>query len=85
MIVCVCRRVSDRDIEREVHRGCPSFEDLQIDLGVATSCGTCTVCAVQVFEKHVTQARCDGSLRYQAGATGTPVTLHLHREVRPPA
>lgn len=85
MIVCVCRRVSDRDIEREVHRGCSSFEDLQIDLGVAMSCGTCTDCAVQVFERHVTRIRCDGSPRCAASATGATVTLHPHREVRQPA
>lgn len=52
MIVCVCRRVSDRDIEREVRRGCVHFEDLQIDLGVATVCGACTDCALKTFEGH---------------------------------
>ena len=82
MIVCVCRRVSDRDIEREVHRGCPSFEDLQIDLGVATSCGTCTDCAVQVFEAHVLQARCGGSARCPTGSNASPVHVHVNREVR---
>lgn len=52
MIVCVCHRVSDRDIEREVRRGCDRFEDLQIDLGVATACGACTDCAFETFEGH---------------------------------
>ena len=39
MIVCVCHRVSDRDIEREVRHGCTSFEELQDELRVATACG----------------------------------------------
>ena len=39
MIVCVCHRVSDRDIEREVRHGCGSFEELQDELRVATACG----------------------------------------------
>ena len=45
MIVCVCRRVSDRDIHRAVHDGARSFDDVQIDLGVATACGSCLDCA----------------------------------------
>ena len=50
MIVCVCHRVSDRDIAREVRQGCASFEALQDELRVATACGGCTDCAQQVFE-----------------------------------
>ena len=50
MIVCICRRVSDRDIEREVRSGCHSFEGLQGRLGVATGCGTCADHARQAFE-----------------------------------
>lgn len=41
MIVCVCRHISDRDIEHAAHQGCASFEDLQVDLGVAVCCGCC--------------------------------------------
>jgi bacterioferritin-associated ferredoxin len=52
MIICVCHRVSDRDIARAAREGCPSFDDLQIDMGVATSCGKCHECAMQTFERH---------------------------------
>lgn len=44
MIVCVCRRVSDRDILREVRAGL-GFDDIQFALGVATQCGRCEGCA----------------------------------------
>jgi bacterioferritin-associated ferredoxin len=50
MIVCVCQRVSDRDIERHAHNGCTSFDELQMDSGVASCCGRCTDCARSVFE-----------------------------------
>jgi bacterioferritin-associated ferredoxin len=56
MIVCVCHRVSDRDIAREAHAGCTSFEQLQDSLRVATACGACMECAQEVFDG----ARCDG-------------------------
>jgi bacterioferritin-associated ferredoxin len=49
MIVCLCRRVSDRDIARAAHAGCASFEELQARLGVATACGACGDCAREVF------------------------------------
>ena len=50
MIVCVCHRVSDRDIEREVRLGCDSFEELQDELRVATACGRCADCARDTFD-----------------------------------
>ena len=50
MIVCVCHRVSDRDIEREVRHGCGSFEELQDELRVGTACGRCTECAHDAFD-----------------------------------
>ena len=51
MIVCVCHRVSDRDIAIAASSGCPSFEALQDELRVATACGACHECACSVFEE----------------------------------
>ena len=67
MIVCVCHRVSDRDIAREAHSGCPSFDQLQDDLRVGTGCGACVECAQEVFDSAACSGRrCD--IR-QAGVT----------------
>jgi bacterioferritin-associated ferredoxin len=49
MIVCVCRRVSDRQIRQAAADGAHSLECLQFDLGVATQCGRCADCATQVL------------------------------------
>ena len=60
MIVCVCHRVSDRDITREAHSGCPSFDQLQDELRVATGCGACLECAQEVFSSAACSGRrCD--------------------------
>lgn len=56
MIVCICHRVSDRDIEREVREGCASFDVLQSELRVATACGQCGDCARKTFDKALAQA-----------------------------
>ena len=47
MIVCVCRRVSDREIARHAHAGM-SFDEIQFELGVAMQCGRCEGCARDV-------------------------------------
>lgn len=52
MIVCVCLRISDRQITTRALEGCQSFDELQFDTGVATRCGTCRPSAVEVFEQH---------------------------------
>ena len=49
MIVCVCRRVSDREIARHARAGL-SFDEIQFELGVATQCGRCESCARDVVE-----------------------------------
>ena len=56
MIVCICHRVSDRDIARAAQGGCTSFDDLQFELSVATSCGKCHDCARETFHRQAAQA-----------------------------
>jgi bacterioferritin-associated ferredoxin len=56
MIVCICHRVSDRDIARAARDGCASFDDLQLETGIATCCGKCHDCARQTFELHASAA-----------------------------
>lgn len=51
MIVCLCHRVSDRDIHRVVGEGVTNFELLQDVTRVASNCGCCLECAQMVFEE----------------------------------
>jgi bacterioferritin-associated ferredoxin len=51
MIVCLCHRVSDRDIRAAVADGVSCFEQLQDDTRTASSCGSCHDCAREVFEQ----------------------------------
>ena len=47
MIVCICRRISDKDIARLARAGM-GFDEIQFELGVATQCGQCEGCARDV-------------------------------------
>ncbi len=55
MIVCLCHRVSDRDIRRAVAEGTHNFEVLQDDTRVASACGACHDCAREVFDEALAQ------------------------------
>jgi bacterioferritin-associated ferredoxin len=75
MIVCVCHRVSDRDIEREVRHGCHTFEELQDELRVGTGCGRCLECARDTFD--VARAcRADAAVA-APGAHPVPQEIHI--------
>ncbi len=58
MIVCLCHRISDRDIHREVSAGTQCFEVLQDETRLASSCGSCHDCAREVFDSACAKTRC---------------------------
>ena len=70
MIVCVCHRVSDRDIQRAVASGVRCFEVLQDDTCLASSCGCCHDCAREVFDAAVVAS----PVRHRAHAAETAAT-----------
>lgn len=57
MIVCVCHRISHREIEHHA-TACDSFDELQLNTGVATGCGRCGDCARSVFDEARQQPTC---------------------------
>jgi len=68
MIVCICHRVSDRDIAHAARHGCASFDELQDDLGVATACGACGDCARETFAAHCAARTAIGGFDTARGA-----------------
>jgi len=68
MIVCLCHRISDRDIHSAVRDGAVCFEQVQDDTRVASSCGSCHDCAREVFDAALQGCgrRCSGSARTSA-------------------
>lgn len=55
MIVCLCRRVSDRDIRHAVAAGVRNFELLQDETGLASACGSCLDCGREEFDAAVSR------------------------------
>jgi len=82
MIVCVCHRISDRDIAHAARSGSASFDELQVELSVATRCGKCHDCARQTFEFHRAQVEAGGQSAQRRDAVGThrviPIASQAH-------
>lgn len=72
MIVCICRRISHRDIERHA-AGCDNFDELQMSTGVATGCGQCGDCARSMYN----DMRHGGACRGPGRDTGLHESLAL--------
>ena len=77
MIVCLCHRVSDRDIRRQVAEGVSNFEVLQDETRLASACGSCLDCAREVFDEALARPacteRCAGRSAEHSG--GLPISL----------
>jgi bacterioferritin-associated ferredoxin len=41
MIVCICRRISDRDVDAMIDNGASTIDDIGRRCGAGTDCGTC--------------------------------------------
>jgi bacterioferritin-associated ferredoxin len=47
MYVCICKAVTESQIEDAIDEGAKNLRDLQLQLGVATQCGQCACTARQ--------------------------------------
>ena len=63
MIVCLCHRVSDRDIRRSVESGVRNFDVLQDETCVAAGCGCCLDCAREIFEEALAACPAEAPVR----------------------
>jgi bacterioferritin-associated ferredoxin len=80
MIVCLCHRISDRDIREAVRTGTRDFETLQDETCIARNCGCCEDCAVETFEEALSKHAAATSI---AAVTGhaTPLPAAPRRTV----
>jgi bacterioferritin-associated ferredoxin len=81
MIICVCHRISDRDIAHAARRGCASFDELQFELSVATCCGKCHDFARQTFDVHRVQVEAGGQAAHRRDALGTQRVIPIAGQV----
>jgi bacterioferritin-associated ferredoxin len=56
MYVCLCRAVTDRDVNQAIAQGHQSLPALQATLGVATGCGRCRHHVCRMLQDETTDA-----------------------------
>lgn len=81
MIVCLCHRISDRDIREAVRTGTRDFETLQDDTCIARNCGCCQDCAVETFEEALAKHAAATSIAAVAGPLPAPLPSAPRRPV----
>lgn len=55
MIICICKNISEKTIIHEIRNG-SSFDDLQMNLGVALCCGCCSQCIHALVKEHMPES-----------------------------
>jgi assimilatory nitrate reductase catalytic subunit len=68
MIVCVCRRVSDRAVDAAIHGGARDLPSLARATGAGADCGCCREeLAARVQQASACSGACPGCPRGEAG------------------
>ncbi len=55
MYICLCNKVTDTQINREIEEGARNLADLTERLGVASQCGKCGKCARNMIKEKVNE------------------------------
>ena len=51
MYICLCNAITERQVRESARSGVRSIEQLAAELGVATGCGRCRECAVELLRE----------------------------------
>ena len=61
MYVCLCNRVTDREIKQAVDAGISELHQIRAQLGVSGQCGSCADLAQSIIDEHLAgRAAADG-------------------------
>ncbi len=52
MYVCICNAITDSEIRQAAAQGATDLQQLKDGLGVATCCGSCESCAVEILQQE---------------------------------
>lgn len=55
MYICICKKITDTQIYKEVENGAHTLDELSKRLGVSTQCGRCGKCARNMIRRKVSE------------------------------
>lgn len=53
MLICHCKRVTDRDIKKAIHKGAWTLDDVIKRTGCCMGCGTCEDAVQGILDKEM--------------------------------
>ncbi len=56
MYICICNKVTDKEIKNAANSGANSMKDLRNSLNVGTSCGQCSSCAKGLLKEYLSSS-----------------------------
>jgi len=55
MYICICKKITDTQINLEVENGATTLQEVSKRLGVSTQCGKCGKCARNMIRHKVSE------------------------------
>ena len=52
MIICICNRISDRQIREAIDKGVHTFDEMRKMLPVSTNCGKCRSAVEDLLKRY---------------------------------
>ena len=74
MYVCICNGITDKQIRRAAKAGVRNLWGLQVELGVASNCGSCKEVAMDIIRDEVEASRRAEPVIYRPAATAMPAS-----------
>lgn len=53
MYVCICKQVTDKQIQSAIENGADNIKKIQNKLGASTECGSCVDCISDMIEEYL--------------------------------
>ena len=61
MLVCICKGITDKSIEDQIHSGTSSFSEIRKNLGLGSCCGQCASYAKELISNKISQLQLNHS------------------------
>ena len=64
MYVCICNGITDKQVRKAAKAGVRNLWDLQMELGVASNCGSCKDVAMEIVRDTIEAPGCAEPVLY---------------------
>lgn len=74
MYVCICNGITDKQVREAAKSGVRNLWGLQMELGVASNCGSCKEVAMEIIRDSIAEPRRTDPVIYHPSAATMPAS-----------